>query len=64
MNARKKSQMKKKESPSVLLKKKGERRRLVYRQASASEANAIEQAIDRLLAELVRRERAGERTSS
>lgn len=64
MTANKKSQKRKKESPQHLLNKKGDKRRLVYRQASALEATATEQAIDRLLAELIRQERAGERTSS
>ena len=57
-----KSEKKKKESCALLLNKKSEGRRLVVRQASELEAKAIEQAIDRLLTEMVRRVRAGERT--
>ena len=57
-----KSQNKKKESPPASLKKKGKGRQLVQqihvRQASASEVAKTEQALDRLLRELVSQARA------
>lgn len=63
-----KKQKKKKESASALQNKEGEGRRLIqsvrYRKASESEASEIERALDQLLAEMIRQERAKERTSS